>query len=326
MAEEIFIKLKKILPELKRNVLLKHHTTFNIGGPANYFLVADERAQIMKALKAAKKLGLPAFILGGGSNILASDKGFDGLIIKIKSKDKKLKARKIKEYFAIEAKAGMDVKDLVRFSANNSLSGLEWAGGLPGTLGGAVRGNAGAFGGEIKDAVFEVKALDSGLNFRKLSNKECQFSYRSSIFKEKNWVVLSATLFFKKHDKKSIWQIAKDHMKYRKDRHPLDLPNAGSIFKNCDVEQFSEVHKKDLLSVVKKDPFPVVPVAYLLSEAGLKGKTVGGAQVSQKHPNFIVNIGKAKAADVLEIIGINKKNIKEKYGVDLEQEVQFLEN
>ena len=326
MRDEIYRRFKQILPEVKRNVLLQKHTTFKVGGPARYFLVAHKQETIVKALQLAKKIGMPFFILGGGSNILASDKGFSGLVIKIYHQEKSFPVKKIGQDFLVEVKAGVAMKDLVSFLAGRSLSGLEWAGGLPGTFGGAIRGNAGAFGGETKDSIFEVLALDSNLKLRKFSNKQCQFSYRNSIFKEKNWIVLSATLKVKKGDKKTIWQIAKNNINYRKTRHPLDLPNAGSIFKNCDLKYFSEPLRKQLAGVVKKDPFEVVPTAYLISEAGLKGTTIGKAQVSDKHPNFIVNLGAAQAEHILQIIDLNKKEIKKRYRVDLEQEVQFLKD
>ncbi len=324
MNDEVFLALKKSLPGIQKNILLKDHTTFQIGGPAKYFLVAQKKEDIIKALTLAKQLNLPVFILGGGSNILASDQGFDGLVIKIQNKKPSLKIQQKAGNFFIEAPAGTAVKDLVTFSTNNALQGLEWAGGLPGTFGGAIRGNAGAFGGETKDSIFQVQALDENLNIKIVSNAQCQFSYRNSIFKQKNWIVLSATIKLTKGDKKNLKATAKANADYRTNRHPLNFPNAGSIFKNCDFESFSLSHQKNLLAVVKKDPFPVVPTAYLISEAGLKGTTIGGAKVSEKHPNFIVNVGGAKAKDVLAVIDINKKNIKEKYNVTLEQEVQYL--
>jgi UDP-N-acetylmuramate dehydrogenase len=320
--DEIFKKLKKQLPGLQKKVLLSRHTTFNIGGPATYFLVAKKSEQIVKALKLAKKLNLKTFILGGGSNILASDKGFDGLVIKIESKNYKLK---VKPGNVIEAPAGISMSQLVSFSIKNSLQGLEWAGGLPGTFGGAIRGNAGAFGGEIKDSIVQVTALDNSLNIRRLSNKECQFSYRSSIFKRKNWVVLSASVKLIKGDKKKLQEIAHSHISYRKEKHPLEYPNAGSIFKNVDFKGLSPKFQKQFLDKVKKDPFLIVPTAWFIIGAGLTGKKVGQAEISKKHSNYIVNRGKAKAQDVLVIIELSKNHIKKVYGVQLEQEVQFLD-
>lgn len=326
MKDEVFVAFKKVLPRIKKGVLLKKYTTFKIGGPARYFLVTEKKEEIIRAFALAKKLQLPTFVLGGGSNILASDCGFDGLVVKIHNAKPKFQIKNTKGNITIKANAGAALEDLVKYSTKSSLQGLEWAGGLPGTLGGAIRGNAGAFGGEIKDSILKVEALDNHFNVRILTKKQCLFSYRSSIFKKKNWVVLSAILEFKKGNKENLQKIAQSNMNYRKERHPLELPNAGSIFKNCDFEEFSPTLKKSLLAVVKKDPFLVVPVAYLIAQAGLKGMKIGSAQVSEKHPNFIVNLGGARADDILKIIDFNKKSIKEKYGVNLEQEVQFLEN
>lgn len=325
MKDLVFEQFKRVLPSVKRNVLLSKHTTFQIGGPAKYFLVSEKPAEISKALKFAQKNNIPFFILGGGSNVLASDEGFGGLVVKIKSSVKNISLKKQGKEWHVAAPAGVGMKDLVKFSANKSLSGLQWAGGLPGTFGGAIRGNAGAFGGETKDSIASVQVLDDKLQLRTLTNKQCRFSYRDSIIKQKSWIILSATVQLHPGDKREIWRVAKANMQYRKDKHPLELPNAGSIFKNISFAGFTEPLKKELAHIVKKDPFEVVPVAYLFSQMGLKGRSVGGAKVSEKHPNFIVNATGAKANDVLHIIEMNKKDVKKTYGVDLEQEVQYLQ-
>lgn len=321
MNSDIFKELKKDFPKIKKNILLKNYTTFKIGGPAEYFLEANNKEEVLKAVKLAKKIKLPIFVLGGGSNLLVSDNGFKGLVIKLNNTKIELLNNNI-----ISADAGVQFGKLVDFSIKNSLEGLEWAGGLPGSFGGAVRGNAGAFGGETKDSIIEVQALDSKFNFKKFNNKQSQFSYRNSIFKKNNWPVVSAKIKLKEGDKKKLKEIADSMKDYRKQKHPLEFPNAGSIFKNVDLNQFSEKMKKDLSFIVKKDPFPVVPTAYLISESGLKGTKVGKAQVSEKHPNFIVNIGGATAVDVIKLIAIIKNKVKDKYNVNLETEVQFIGN
>ncbi len=321
MKDKLFEILKERLPSIKKNILLKKHTTFKIGGPAEYFLITKEKKDLVKGIEIAKKLKLPVFVLGGGSNLLVSDNGFKGLVIKIQSAKWSLKLKNI-----VTSETGVEMKNLVDFSVKKGLAGLEWAGGLPGTLGGAVRGNAGAFGGEIKDSILQVEALDNNLKFRKLSNKQCQFSYRSSIFKKKNWVVLSATIKFKKGDKKIIQDIAKSHIQYRKEKHPLEYPNAGSVFKNVDFNEIPPKIQKLFLDKVKKDPFPIVPSAWFIIGAGLMGKKIGQAQISKKHSNYMVNLGGAKAKDVLKLIEFVKKAVKKKYGITLEQEIQFLEN
>jgi len=185
-----------------------------------------------------------------------------------------------------------------------------------------VRGNAGAFQGEVKDNLLFVEVLDKQGKIKKLTNKQCKFSYRSSVFKEKKWIVLSATFQLQKGNKKTIQDIAKEHIQYRKDRHPLEYPNAGSIFKNCSLAKFSKKLQKELSGVVKVDPFPVIPTAYLISEAGLKGLRFGKAEVSKKHPNYMVNLGGACAKDVLLLIEKVKKKIKKKFSITLEQEIQ----
>ncbi len=319
MEDNTFKNFKKESPRLQKNVLLAGHTTFNIGGPAKYFLATSQKKEIITALRFCKKNRIPFFILGRGSNLLVSDKGFSGLVIKREDKNITLKSG-----FIIQADGGVALRDLVDFSINKSLQGLEWAGGLPGTFGGAIRGNAGCFGSETKDNILEVEVLDHNFNLKKLKVQECRFSYRTSIFKKKNWQVLSATMKFYKGDKSRLQEIANSHIQYRKDKQPLDFPNAGSIFKNCDLNLFSAKWQEKLNFVVKKDPFPVVPTAYLISEAGLKVVKIGGAQVSEKHPNFIINLGNAKSQDVLTLVDLIKDEVKKMYGVTLEMEVQYL--
>ncbi|MCH8986906.1 hypothetical protein IIA94_01920 [Patescibacteria group bacterium] len=164
-------------------------------------------------------------------------------------------------------------------------------------------------------------------NLKTFTREECEFAYRSSIFKKENWIVLSVLFQLKQGDKKAIQAIAKDHMNYRKERHPLEYPNAGSIFKNCDLKLFSQELQKQFKdeNVVKVDPFPVVPTAYLIAQAKLQGLQVGDAQVSEKHPNYMVNRGSATSNDVLELIEKVKKAVKEKFSIDLEVEVQYVE-
>lgn len=318
--EKLFDRLKKELPFLQKNILLKDHTTFKIGGPAKYFLVVKKKEDLIMAIKIAKKFKLPVFVLGGGSNLLVSDDGFRGLVVKIQFAKWFLKPKNI-----IVSEAGAKMEDLVEFSIKKGLKGLEWAGGLPGTFGGAVRGNAGAFGGEIKDSVLSAEALDANLKLRKLSKKQCKFSYRSSIFKEKNWAVICATLKFEKGDRKRLEDIANSHIEYRGQKHPLEYPNAGSIFKNVDFKKISSKIQKTFLDKVKKDPFEIVPSAWFIIGAGMSGKKIGKAQVSRKHSNYMVNLGGARAKDVLKLIEFVKKAVKKRYGVTLEQEVQYLE-
>ncbi|OGZ72271.1 MAG: UDP-N-acetylenolpyruvoylglucosamine reductase [Candidatus Staskawiczbacteria bacterium RIFCSPLOWO2_01_FULL_38_12b] len=315
-----FTLLQKALPGLQKNILLKNYTSFKIGGPAEYFLVTHNKNTIIKAIALAKKIQIPVFVLGGGTNLLVSDKGVKGLVVKIENHHPIAQ----KNNSCIEAGAGVLMKSLVSFSVEKSLQGLEWAGGLPGTFGGAIRGNAGAFGGETQDSILEVEALDEHLQVKKLNNKRCQFSYRNSVFKEKKWIVLSAKLQLKKGDKKELGRLAASHIAYRKQKHPLEYPSAGSVFKNVDFKKIPARFQTVFLDKVKKDPFEIVPAAWFIIGAGLTGKKIGRAEVSKKHSNYIINLGGAKATDVLKLIALVKKQIKKKYGIVLEQEVQFL--
>ncbi|MEK7509941.1 MAG: UDP-N-acetylmuramate dehydrogenase [Patescibacteria group bacterium] len=311
--------LKEKLPGIQFGVSLKEYTTFRIGGPARYFFVARSKEEIIGAIHGARELEIPFFVLGGGSNLLICDEGFDGLVIHIQNSKFEIRDS------MLHAEAGVSIATLVEETARKGLVGFEWAGGLPGTVGGAIRGNAGAFGSETKDNVLDVEALDGKGELKVFSKEECQFSYRSSRLKEEGWIVLSAHFRLEKGDREKIQSIAQDHILYRKSRHPLEYPNAGSIFKNYEYEKFPAALRKFIEHVVKNDPFPVVPAAYLISEAGLKGLREGNAQVSEKHPNYMVNLGNASSRDVLFLIRKVKEIIQKKFFIGLESEIEYVQ-
>ena len=316
--EDVFRELKKNIPGVKKNIFLKNYTTFEIGGPAEYFFIAKSLPEVLKAVKTAKKLKLLLFLFGGGSNLLVSDGGLKGLVVKLKNEEVSVVGNKMK------AGAGIAMEKLVALAIKKSLQGLEWAGGLPGSFGGAIRGNAGAFGGEMKDSVTQVAAWDSQFNLKKFTAQECGFSYRSSLFKEKNFTVAWAVVTLKKGNKKEIADIANSRIAYRQKNHPLEYPSAGSVFKNVDVNKIPAQFQQEFASKIKKDPFPIVPAAWFIIGVGLTGKKVGQAQISEKHSNYIVNLGGASAQDVLSLASLAKKTVKEKYGIDLEMEVQYV--
>ena len=293
------MKIEKYLPAIKKKVPLAKYTTFKIGGPARYFYIAKNKDDLIKGIKAAKKFNLPFFVLGRGSNVLFSDEGFNGLVIKIKSSMMKTNNSEI------FAEAGLRLDDLVKISAEKSLKGIEWAAGIPGTVGGAIYGNVQAFGKKISDIVKQVEVLDAKtLNIKNLTKKQCLFSDKKSIFKKKrNLIILSAILKLKKGDKKKIKKKIKDNLALRKKRHPLKFPSAGSIF-------------------INQPGFP--PSAFLIERAGLKGTRIGGAKISEKHAGFIINLGKAKAKDVKSLIKLIKEKIKKKFGVVLKEEIQII--
>ena len=309
----------------QENIRLADYSNYKIGGRARYFFEPKTVAEIAAAVKRWKG---PLFVLGGGTNILFSDDGFPGLVMHPRI------LGLAREGNAIQVGAGVAVGDLLNFAASESLSGLEWAGGLPGTVGGAIRGNAGAFRGETKDAIREVTSLDISGSLPKTvrrNNSECRFGYRNSIFKEKDIIgdgrkeIILETVFDLKPGKaEEIRKGIQEKIDYRNERHPMESPNIGSIFKNVPVARASEALLSKARAVVKNDPFPVIPTAYLISEAGLQGRAAGGAMISPKHPNFIVNANQATASDVRTLIALVREEIKKMFRIDLEEEVIIL--
>jgi UDP-N-acetylmuramate dehydrogenase len=309
------------MPLFKENVSLSEYSNYKIGGPARYFFTARNEDGLKKALGEARERKLKTFFLGGATNLLIPDKGFNGLVVLCAFNELRRQGNDI------HVGAGVSMAKLIRFAAKENLSGLEWAGGLPGTVGGAIRGNAGCFGGETKDSIKKVRSMDADtLRVTERSRAACRFGYRSSVYKEKQGgeVVLSAVFSLKKAKRADIWKIAKKNMDWRKERHPLQYPNIGSIFKNIPVAGVPKRWQKELAQNPKMDPFPVVPAARIIARAGLTGKKHGGAMISDKHTNFIVNVRRAKSSDVLFLIKFVQRTIKRKFGIEMEPEVQIL--
>ncbi|MDP4009240.1 MAG: UDP-N-acetylmuramate dehydrogenase, partial [bacterium] len=261
--------LKKELPGLREQVVLAPYTTFGIGGPATLFFEAKSIEDIVCAVGVARASGVPFFLLAEGSNVLFSDSGFPGLVIHVCTSLWNINDMELR------VEAGVPMRVLVKETCQRGMKGFEWAGGLPGTLGGAIRGNAGAFGGEIKDNVVSVTCLDGEGKMVTLPNKECTFGYRTSLFKEKGLIVLSAVFRFDPGDTKELNKIALSRIEYRKERHPLEYPNAGSMFKNVPLALVPKELYEFVLPAVKQDPFPVVPAAFLIAQANLKGMRNG---------------------------------------------------
>ena len=301
------------------NVPLSQFSNYRTGGPADFFIQAKSIDEIKGALAWAGENNHKIFVLGGGTNILFPDAGFRGLVIKISNDNCQFYRTRL------VAGAGVMMPDLVNASIEQELTGLEGAGGLPGTLGGAVRGNAGCFGGEIKDVVQSVTAVTPAGEILTFNNQDCRFAYRHSRFKEEKLIAVEAVLNLKKDlPREKIAEIAQILISYRIERQPLDWPNCGSVFKNCPVGKVPAEVAERFKAVIKTDPFPVIPTAALIHEAGLKGHTVGGAQVSEKHPNFIINLGSATSANILAVLSFVKADIKQKFGVDLEVEIELV--
>ena len=289
-------QLSKILGSnrLNKNVSLASHTTFGIGGPAELFYEAQTSEELIKAVKAARELKIPYFILGGGSNILVADQGLAGLTIKIKSQRLKIKSPKI------IAEAGTSLAEIVKTAQDYSLSGLECCIGIPGTVGGAVAGNAGAKNQWISQCIKSVTILDKSGEIINLKKDNCQFGYRTSCFKSNpSKVILEVIFELEKENPKIIKEKTKQFLEARSNQ-PKEK-SAGSIFKNPANDSAGR----------------------LIDAAGLKGKRVGEAQISPQHANFIINLDKAKASDILTLIKLAQSRVKEKFGVELKLEIQY---
>lgn len=303
------------------NVLLSNLSNYRIGGAAEILCRARDRDDVVYAVTRAARENLPIFVLGGGTNLLISDEGVRGMVLK---PEMDVLAA---EGTIVRAGAGVSMAELLECTIARGLSGLEWAGGLPGTVGGAIRGNAGAFGGEIKDAVRTVISLSlcPGKAEKTRTRRSCRFGYRTSVFKEQGGeVIVEAEFALRRGDRKAIRDAVEEKIRYRRDRHPLEYPNIGSIFKNVDVRSVPPKVFGAFEKAVKTDPFPVVPVAALIDRAGLKGVSCGGAMISPQHPNFIVNVLHATAADVKTLIALVKFTIKKRFGVALEEEIMYV--
>lgn len=285
--------------QLKEGELLRNHTTFRIGGAAKYFAVPKNEEEIMEAVDFAIVKDLPYYILGKGSNVLFADEGYPGVVIEIGAGMEKVE--RIGDT-GIRAQAGVSLSALAAFAAREGLSGLEFAGGIPGTLGGAVTMNAGAYGGEMKDVIVSAKVMDEEGAVQELSCEELQLGYRTSIVQKKQLVVLEAEFLLKPGTTEEIQNTMKELNAKRREKQPLEYPSAGSTFKR--------------------------PEGYfagkLIEDAGLRGYRVGDAQVSEKHCGFVVNRGKATCAEVIQLIEDVQKEVKEQFGVQLEPEVRII--
>ncbi|MDD5043264.1 MAG: UDP-N-acetylmuramate dehydrogenase [Patescibacteria group bacterium] len=307
------------LQNIKIDEPLAPYTTFKIGGPARYFLEVKDIEELKSAIRAAGEDNLPVFVLSGGSNILVADEGFAGLVIKIDFDELKISADKI------TAGAGVNLNKLLMFSVNNNLSGLEWAAGIPGTLGGAIRGNAGAWGGEIKDIVESVEVLRNG-EIVILDNKSCGFSYRHSDFKNNGDIILRAVLNLKPGDKEASNRKIQEYLTKKTQGQDVSHPTAGCMFKNVYLDKL-DGKEKERVSAIVREEFSlkgIIPAGWLIEQCGLKGQIIGGARVSIKHANFILNQNKATAKDILNLTNLIKEKVFAKFGLRLEEEVQFI--
>lgn len=276
---------------------MSRRTTFRVGGPADVLFLPESAGQVVRALDAARAAGVPAVVIGNGSNLLVRDKGIRGLVVALGEGFSEVRI----DGETVEAQAGVSLAKLAAAAQSAGLSGLEFASGIPGSLGGGCAMNAGAYGGQLSDVLVDAQVLMDG-EIRTLSNAEMQMGYRTTRPLREGGIVLSARFALKRDDPGAILARMKELNARRRDKQPLNFPSAGSTFKR--------------------------PEGYfagaLIEGAGLKGRSVGGAQVSEKHAGFIINTGGATAADILALIGVVQDEVQARSGVRLETEVRIL--
>ncbi|HJV32685.1 MAG TPA: UDP-N-acetylmuramate dehydrogenase [Patescibacteria group bacterium] len=317
-------RIKRLFGDrLKEKEPLAKHVNIRIGGPADFYVEAKSSEELAAAVEACLADELPFVVFGGGSNTLPSDEGFRGLVIQAANRGWSVEGTRVR------AEAGVPSAFLARKTAEAGLTGLEWAISLPGTIGGAVRGNAGCFGGETKDAIASVDVLrvaDGKLERVAYAPKDCRFGYRDSAFKKTSDVVLGVEFELTPAPKEECQAKLDAVLSQRKLEQPSDSPSAGCMFKNFEYGDEEDIAKlKGRLDVPEAFlKAKRIPAGWLIEQADLKGKTIGGARVSEKHGNFLVNLGNATASDVLQLISLIKMRIRDEYGVQLEEEVQLL--
>ena len=277
------------------NESLKKHTTFKVGGNADFIAMPQDKQQAVKLLKFVKENDIKHYILGRGSNVIFRDNGFKGVVIKTAN----MQQIDYTDETTVFAGAGVPMNVLCKSLQEHSLEGLEFCYGIPGNVGGGLYMNAGAYGGEISNAVCEVEYIDENCEVKTINVKDCDFAYRHSVFQSKDWFITGCTFKLKKGDKEKILEFMEDIMQRRIDKQPLDKPSAGSSFKR--------------------------PAGYfaaaLIEQCGLKGCSVGGAQVSEKHSGFIINKGDATCSDIVALAEHVEKVVFEKTGVAIEKEM-----
>jgi len=319
MEKQIQQLEQKLGKKLQKNISLAKYTGFKIGGPAKYFFIAKNNDDLVKTVVWSKKLKLPSYVLAGGSNVLVADSGFAGLIILNQAQDIIFKKSN-----QVVADAGAKLMDLVNKSINKGLTGMEWAAGIPGSVGGAIRGNAGAYNGEIADNITKVEVMRGAKQFI-LDKKQCKFKYRDSIFKHNRDLIISGQFELKKGNKAESQEQIKDILDKRKDNQPLEYPSAGCIFQNILITAENQDIVKDLSNFPEEYlEYKKIPAAWLIDYLDLKGKTIGKAQISEKHANFIINLGGATANEVLQLISYIKMYVRDNLGLQLMEEIEYV--
>lgn len=283
---------------LTENEALCHHTSFKIGGPADIYLTPDTPELLQEMISVIQANNLKYMVIGGGNNLLFSDQGFRGVIVSTSKLDKIVRIEN-----KLTVWCGTSLRDLTNYCLENSLSGLEFASGIPGSVGGAVFMNAGAYGGEMKDVITSVDYLNHENELKNHGLSGHNFTYRSSIYQQRHYLILQAEYQLTPKNKDEIQAEMQDLQHRRESKQPLEYPSAGSVFRR--PEGFF--------------------VGKLIDDSGLKGYSIGGAQISEKHSGFIINTGDATAQNVVDLINHIKMIVKDKFGVDLHTEIRIIE-
>lgn len=299
--------IKKIISKEKIyvNEPMSKHTSFKIGGPAEYLIKIDSVEELKSILKLSKEKDIPLTIIGNGSNILVSDDGIKGIVLKIEIKKFKIDQisdNNVEEKVKITVGSGNKLGEVAQKLAKQEIAGFEFAAGIPGTIGGAIRMNAGAHGSEMKDIVRTITFIDRDGNIHKIENSQAEFEYRNSIFAHEDYIILEVEMQLEKGSKEEIQSKMQEYSNYRKEKQPIEYPSAGSTFKRG----------TDFIT------------AKLIDECGLKGYQIGGAQISEKHAGFIINKGNATAKDVIKLMEYTKEQVYEKFGKVIEPEIEIL--
>lgn len=305
--------------KIQEKISLAPLTSFRIGGDSDFYVEVTNVRELKEAVEFAQKKNIDFYILGGGTNLLVSDEGFRGIIIRIKMNGINI------ENNEIVVEAGTSLIKAINFASENGLSGMEKMAGIPGTIGGAIRGNAGAFGVEIKSVLKSVVVFNSKkMELEIFENAQCDFGYRSSIFKKsRNLIIVSANLMLVKGDKEEIAKLAKDTILLRASKGLHGVKSAGSFFMNPIVE-----NDKLCGDFEKNNGTPprnnTLPAGWVIDQANLRGKKIGGAQISEKHANYLINAGDATASDVVMLASFVKQQVRDQFGVQLQEEINYL--
>lgn len=330
--QEFYEKISNIVPDIKKDVSLRDFCTFRIGGSAKFLFETGDLQVVKKAINFCLENKVKFCVIGGGSNLLISDKGFDGLVIVYRKKFQEVKLSEAdfknigEEKYSININGAMFLADAISQVSSFGFGGFEWAAGIPGTVAGAINGNAGAFDGVISDNISEVIVLKIGtasLEEMVIKKSKCNFSYRSSLFKKnKEYIIISADFIFKKKDIAEIKEKIQSNIKKRAGKHPKGF-SAGSVFKNYEGSINNRLLKKypELESFQEKG---IVPIGYLIEKCNLKGTRIGDAKISDEHGNFIINLGQAKSDNVLKLMTLMKSEVKNRFEIDIKEEIKYL--